>query len=193
MPSLTIATWNVENLFIPGPDEPPDKLAAFDAKLAFLGQTITALNPDVLALQEVGGDAALQALQAVVPAYQHRQIGIGDPRGIACAFLSKLPLRNPTDIVDFPQPVLALGASDQNGVPFATSGKGRASGARHEGRLLKPPRLGAPQVKAPHLPPAPMVGHALHLATRTSERKRDRLRLFAGQLKRLPCASRRTR
>lgn len=124
MPLLTIATWNVENLFVPGSAEPADRHGAFDAKLAFLAQTITALNPDVLALQEVGGEAALQALQAVVPAYQHRQIGIGDARGIACAFLSKLPLQNVTNIVDFPEPVVALGATDQNGAPLTRMGRG---------------------------------------------------------------------
>jgi endonuclease/exonuclease/phosphatase family metal-dependent hydrolase len=124
MPSLTIATWNVENLFVPAQGASQDDRAAYDAKLGFLAQTITALNPDVIALQEVGGDAALQSLQTVLPAYGHRRAGVADARGIACAFLSKLPLQTPQDIVDFPAQVRALGATDANGVPLQRMGRG---------------------------------------------------------------------
>jgi endonuclease/exonuclease/phosphatase family metal-dependent hydrolase len=124
MPSLKIATWNVENLFVPPPEAPQADRAAYDAKLGFLAQTITALDPDVIALQEVGGDAALQSLQAVLPTYAHRRAGVADGRGIACAFLSKLPLQNAQDIVNFPAEVLALGATDANGVRLQRMGRG---------------------------------------------------------------------
>ncbi|MFE9693877.1 endonuclease/exonuclease/phosphatase family protein [Micromonospora sp. NPDC005806] len=47
-------TWNVGNLFPAGhPDGPPDA-ETYDVKIAYLATTIRGLNPDVVALQEVG-------------------------------------------------------------------------------------------------------------------------------------------
>jgi hypothetical protein len=72
----------------------------------------------------VGGDAALQSLRAVLNAYQHGRVGVADGRGIACAFLSKLPLETPANIVDFPAEVRALGATDTNGTALQRMGRG---------------------------------------------------------------------
>ncbi|WIY00362.1 endonuclease/exonuclease/phosphatase family protein [Amycolatopsis mongoliensis] len=89
---VVIGTWNLENLFRPGGDGPPDQ-AAYDAKLAALRATITAIAPDVLAVQEVGDPAALDDLAALLPGdwttalSQHP-----DARGIRVGFLSRLPL-----------------------------------------------------------------------------------------------------
>src|SRR3954454_2977472 len=51
---LTIATWNLENLFRPGADAGPTDEDAYDAKLAALAHMIEQIAPDVLAVQEVG-------------------------------------------------------------------------------------------------------------------------------------------
>jgi hypothetical protein len=67
-------TWNVENLFR------PDAAGAEDAereryrrKLGLLAGVIGRLDPDVVALQEVGGDEPLADLQeALGGAYPHR-------------------------------------------------------------------------------------------------------------------------
>ena len=56
---FTVMTWNVENLFRP---EPADQ-ADFDAKLDALAGVITAAEPDLLAVQEIGDEAAFEALR----------------------------------------------------------------------------------------------------------------------------------
>ena len=55
--TLTIATWNLENLFLPGSESGPPDQETFERKLDALAATITEIAPDVLAVQEVG-DAA---------------------------------------------------------------------------------------------------------------------------------------
>ena len=62
---MRIGTWNLENLFRPGPGGPSTD-AVYQAKLDSLAATITALAPDVLAVQEVGDPAALADLAARV-------------------------------------------------------------------------------------------------------------------------------
>src|SRR3954452_17365688 len=56
---FTIMTWNIENFFAP---EPADR-ADFDAKLDALADVITAAEPDLLAVQEVGDEVAFAALR----------------------------------------------------------------------------------------------------------------------------------
>jgi predicted extracellular nuclease len=56
--SFTAMTWNVENLFPPGVQVSAQKtvtLEDYDAKLAYLTEKILEIQPDVLALQEIGG------------------------------------------------------------------------------------------------------------------------------------------
>ncbi|MEB3263683.1 MAG: endonuclease/exonuclease/phosphatase family protein, partial [Synechococcus sp.] len=62
MASFTLMCWNVDNLFLPeaGASEPVRE--RFEAKLATLAAVIDSQRPDVLALQEIGPDGALQAL-----------------------------------------------------------------------------------------------------------------------------------
>jgi hypothetical protein len=59
---VLIGTWNLENFFRPGTPAGPSSQAAYDAKLAALADTIRALSPDVLAVQEVGDPEALADL-----------------------------------------------------------------------------------------------------------------------------------
>jgi endonuclease/exonuclease/phosphatase family metal-dependent hydrolase len=98
-------TWNVENLFRPGPGAGQPEQQRFQQKLQLLANVINNLAPDVVALQEVGGLEPLSDLQQALGAgYPHRAISaFPDGRGIRVAFLSKQPLvGSPVDIVDFP-------------------------------------------------------------------------------------------
>ncbi|MCP5516549.1 MAG: endonuclease/exonuclease/phosphatase family protein [Verrucomicrobiales bacterium] len=129
MPNLKVATWNVENLFAPGPDATPDQNAHFERKLALLAGVIREIDPDVLALQEVGGEAPLQALQnALGGGWPHRVVSdFPDGRGIRVAFLSKLAPEHRSDIVDFPPgPALEVHRVDAAGEarPVRRMGRG---------------------------------------------------------------------
>lgn len=111
MPTFRVATWNVENLFRPKPGDPASDHQAFQDKLNLLAGVITAIAPDVIALQEIGGEEPLHDLQqALGGAFPHRAISaFPDPRGIRVAFLSQLAIEQQTDIVDFPQgPALTI-------------------------------------------------------------------------------------
>ena len=105
MAAFKVMTWNVENLFRPGPGAGQPEQQRFQQKLQLLANVINQLAPDVVALQEVGGLEPLSDLQQALGAgYPHRAISaFPDPRGIRVAFLSKLALVGPpVDTVDFP-------------------------------------------------------------------------------------------
>jgi hypothetical protein len=59
---MVVGTWNLENLFRPGTDFGPTDQAAYEAKLTALADVIGRLEPDVLAVQEVGHPEALDEL-----------------------------------------------------------------------------------------------------------------------------------
>lgn len=94
MSTFTIMTWNVENLFRAGTEFGPPTEAAYKAKLAKLSQVILMLDPDVLALQEVGSKEAFGDLNGLLEGrYAHAQLSTHpDGRGIRVGFLSKLPI-----------------------------------------------------------------------------------------------------
>lgn len=108
-------TWNVENLFRPALGEHQ----RFEQKLSLLARAINRLDPDVVALHELGGEEPLRDLQqALGGAYPHRAVSaFPDRRGIRVAFLSKHPLDEPPeDIVDFPPgPALDYPRSEPDG------------------------------------------------------------------------------
>lgn len=124
MPTISLVTWNVENLFRPKADAPEEERAAYDAKLGLLAQTLEEVDADLIALQEVGGDNALRDLQQALPAYAHARRGVADGRGIAVAFLSKLAFVETEDITDFPASVLALNVAELDGDPMRRMGRG---------------------------------------------------------------------
>jgi endonuclease/exonuclease/phosphatase family metal-dependent hydrolase len=100
---VRIGTWNVENFARPGVlDGGPTTDAAYDAKLVSLADTITALGPDVLAVQEVGDPAALQDLANKLAGYAHLATADPDGRGIRVGFLSKLELTGVRQVATFP-------------------------------------------------------------------------------------------
>jgi endonuclease/exonuclease/phosphatase family metal-dependent hydrolase len=84
---------------------------------------------DVVAVQEVGGQEELDDLAAAAgPDYAHRAVSaFPDGRGIRVGFLSRLPIEEQEDVVDFPPlPAFALSAADAAGqaVPVTRLGRG---------------------------------------------------------------------
>lgn len=70
---LKVMTWNVGNLFRPPLGAPDEDVHVFQHKLLVLSTIINQENPDVLALQEVGGENPLVDLQdALGGPYPHR-------------------------------------------------------------------------------------------------------------------------
>src|SRR5262245_53327352 len=94
MTSFTVMTWNIENLFRFGADEGPKTAAAYESKLKELSAIIMELDPDVLALQEIGSEEAFGDLvDRLNGNYDHRQLSaMPDSRGIRVGFLSKLSI-----------------------------------------------------------------------------------------------------
>lgn len=109
---ITVATWNVENLFRPGGSSGPKTPAAYQEKLEAMASMITAANADVWALQEVGDQAALDDLVSLLDSEWHTLLSSApDFRRIRVDYLSKLPISNPVELVDLP-PELSGGRSD---------------------------------------------------------------------------------
>lgn len=106
-------TWNVENLFAPGPGTEEEERDGYGRKLGLLASVIGEAGPDVVALQEVGGEDALRDLgEALGGDYPHRALSaFPDRRGIRVAFLSRYAFEETEDLADFP-PGPALEVSD---------------------------------------------------------------------------------
>ncbi len=104
MVAFKVMTWNVENLFAPGDPSGPNTPAAFQQKIERLAEVITNLNPDVLALQEMGGPEPFAALVAALgDRYPQQQLSTQpDGRGIRVGFLSKLTIQDSSEQVNFP-------------------------------------------------------------------------------------------
>lgn len=82
MASFTLMCWNVENLFLPDADATDQGRERFQAKLTTLASVIDCQQPDLPALQEVGPNGALQALQdALATTLPHALEGEPDHRG----------------------------------------------------------------------------------------------------------------
>jgi endonuclease/exonuclease/phosphatase family metal-dependent hydrolase len=102
--TLTIATWNLESLFLPGTESGPPDQATFERKLASLAATITRLAPDVLAVQEVGDAAAFDELLIRLEGEWHTELSPdADDRGIRVGFLSRRPFTDTERIRAFPK------------------------------------------------------------------------------------------
>jgi predicted extracellular nuclease len=119
---VRIGTWNLENFFRPGGASGPTTQQAFDAKVVALAQTITTLDPDVLAVQEVGDPAALQDLADQLAGYPHVATADPDGRGIRVGFLSKLELQQTRQVAAFPAPLRPIQVDD---TATAEAGMGR--------------------------------------------------------------------
>lgn len=106
-------TWNVENLFAPGSGAEERERDVYGRKLGLLASVIGEAGPDVVALQEVGGEDALRDLgEALGGDYPHGALSaFPDRRGIRVAFLSRHAFEETEDLADFP-PGPALEVSD---------------------------------------------------------------------------------
>jgi endonuclease/exonuclease/phosphatase family metal-dependent hydrolase len=118
MPSMesimvVIATWNVENLFRPGGDGPVDQ-PTYQAKLRALGEAITTIGPDVLAVQEVGDPDALADLVTALGGTWHTELSEhSDRRGIRVGFLSRHPLTVVSDTIALPDGLSPVQVADK--------------------------------------------------------------------------------
>ncbi|MFD9069564.1 endonuclease/exonuclease/phosphatase family protein [Streptomyces lasiicapitis] len=121
---MLLGTWNLENLFRPGgPSGPTDK-TAYEAKLAALAETVRALDPSLLGVQEVGDPAALADLAAMLDGDWHTAVSQhADDRGIRVGFLSRLDLEVLADVEAFP-PKLRPVQGDDAGRQVGTTGRG---------------------------------------------------------------------
>src|SRR5688572_3024671 len=97
---LTVATWNLENLFRPAAAAGQD---AYVRKLDSLAAMIERLAPDVLAVQEVGDPLALGDLVARLDGTWHTVLSPDpDRRGIRVGFLARHELSDVERIGPFP-------------------------------------------------------------------------------------------
>ena len=113
MAALTVMTWNVQNLFLPGDEAGPEGQAAFEQKIASLAAVIDRAGPDVLALQEVGPNGALDRLQAALAnPMPHAAEGQPDERGIRVAILSAHPFASSRHLRPFPNLIRPVQVKD---------------------------------------------------------------------------------
>ncbi|MFJ9782614.1 endonuclease/exonuclease/phosphatase family protein [Amycolatopsis sp. NPDC101161] len=109
---ITIGTWNLENLFRPGGDGPRTP-ADYDAKIEALRATITGINPDVLAVQEVGDPEALTDLAKALDGNLRPTLSqLHDARGIRVGFLSRHPLTVVDDTITLPDDLAPIQVAD---------------------------------------------------------------------------------
>lgn len=130
--SAIIGTWNLENFcrpLPPGSAPDPDKCAAkdqatYDAKVTALAEVISGLGPDLLGVQEVGGQEPLDDLAAKLPGTWHTAVSDHpDPRGIRVGVISRWPLTNVRQHVAFPTRLRAIQVDD-DGEPVHEMGRG---------------------------------------------------------------------
>ncbi|MES5822866.1 endonuclease/exonuclease/phosphatase family protein [Streptomyces sp. RG80] len=121
---MLIGTWNLENLYRPGgPFGPKDK-AAYETKLAALATVISALDPALLAVQEVGEPEALRDLVGMLGGDWHTALSRhADGRGIRVGFLSRAPLEVLHDTKGFPAKLRPVQADDKE-LTVSEAGRG---------------------------------------------------------------------
>jgi endonuclease/exonuclease/phosphatase family metal-dependent hydrolase len=138
---VTVATWNVENLFLPGGPSGPSSEDVYVRKLAYLAATIAAIGADVVCLQEIGGEDPLADLAAATGGVlQHRAIGQPDDRGIRVGLISRFPVLERFDWVDFPPGGLPR-IEDPDGRVLTAMGRGALEAVLDLGTLAGGSRL----------------------------------------------------
>lgn len=121
---MLLGTWNLENLYRPGTDFGPKDKAAYESKLAALAAVITALDPTLLGVQEVGEPEALRDLVGMLDGAWHVALSEHpDGRGIRVGVLSRTEVRVLHDTHAFP-PKLRPVQTDDEGEPVSASGRG---------------------------------------------------------------------
>jgi hypothetical protein len=173
MADLTVMTWNIQNLFPVGQGDGPATQQEYDAKVAALGEVIDAVEPDVLALQEVGPEPVLADLDAACSIeFGHRLVGVADGRGIRVALLSPRRLSNRVDLITYPQGVAPVQSRDlifddpataQNEALSNALGRGVLSATVRPGGERGHGRGGPPQVQARLVRPPAWRGRWQHV------------------------------
>ncbi|RXJ59978.1 endonuclease/exonuclease/phosphatase family protein [Candidatus Marinarcus aquaticus] len=102
---FSVATYNVENLFDLNYDQTEYKeyipkkgqwdTQIQETKLNNLAQVLNEMNADIVALQEIESQAALDALLQKVPQYQYHHFLKNSKTAVGTAFISKYKLLNP--------------------------------------------------------------------------------------------------
>ncbi|MFD9432528.1 endonuclease/exonuclease/phosphatase family protein [Streptomyces sp. NPDC060002] len=120
---MLLGTWNLENLYRPkGPFGPKDE-AAYETKLTALAAVVTALDPAVLGVQEVGEPEALADLLETVGGTWHAALSAHpDGRGIRVGVISRTPLEVLADTRAYPARLRPVQADDSGAV---SDGSGR--------------------------------------------------------------------
>ena len=123
---MLLATWNLENLFRPGPFGPDDE-RTYRAKVAALGDRIADVAPDVLAVQEVGDAAALDdVLKQAGGRWQVVLSDFPDERGIRVGLASRSRLAEVEQVRAFPERLAPVQVDDR-GTTIAAMGRGAVS------------------------------------------------------------------
>jgi len=110
--TIKVANWNVQNLFDLNKDGSEYKeyipnqhnwnRATFNKKIKNLSEVICDLNADVIGLEEVESDVALEELQKFLKRagceYKYRAITNSKKTAVHTALLSKIPIKSKKDI-----------------------------------------------------------------------------------------------
>ena len=130
---FTAMTWNVENLFPPGHLISARKAVTeeeYNAKLDYLAQTILTIQPDVLALQEIGSESnnghPLNDLQSKLNGqYPHKALSsYPDLRGIRVGFLSRFLINDADEFATFASGELSSVPNWYPSAPSTRMGRG---------------------------------------------------------------------
>jgi len=99
-----VMTWNLENLFPANHPSGPKSPDLYQRKLRNIAQTILAIAPDVLGVQEVGDPASFADLQRRLgDRYPYTMLSTKpDARGIRVGFISRFPLVQAREFDKFP-------------------------------------------------------------------------------------------
>jgi endonuclease/exonuclease/phosphatase family metal-dependent hydrolase len=130
MTTLSVMTWNVENFFRPTDGSSQEDQDRYQSKLSLIADVIDQLDPDILALQEIGGEEPLHDLQqALGKSFPHIAISaFPDRRGIRVVFLSQHTIAERAHIADFPPgPALDILGLDSNSEPIPINRMGRGA------------------------------------------------------------------
>lgn len=110
---LRVATWNLENLFPPGTEGGPTSEQVYLQKLESLAGTILEIQPDILAVQEVGRQEALNDLTERLDGHWHTITSEHpDGRGIRVGFLSTISFSEIEQVFELCQPLAPIQQDD---------------------------------------------------------------------------------
>ena len=135
---VRIGTWNFENLARPAQGSgAPEQQGIYQTKLDTLAATITSLDPDVLAVQEILDPDALADLVDRLDGTWHTGLADPDGRGIRVGLLSRPALTRIEQIRDFPDRLLPIQADDNGNTIHQLGRPGLRARVRSGGRTIE--------------------------------------------------------